>query len=87
MTTFATVAGWGFIVIAALVFFLKLMVAYSRCSGGVPLLDGIVVPPLAAAVGASLLARSASVFISVVPFALFVSVAYWIAWRLPRRHK
>ena len=87
MTRFTMVAGWTLIGFASLVFCLKLPVARSRCSGGAPLLDGVVIPPIVAVTGTWLLTGSAAAFGLVLPFALFVSVAYWIAWRLPRRSK
>jgi hypothetical protein len=87
MSALANVFAWLLLGIAALAFALKLMVARSRCSGGAPLLDGLVFPPLCVGLAMSLLKRSASGFVFALPALVVVAGAYWIAWRLPRIKK
>jgi hypothetical protein len=87
MTALPNIFGWLLLGIAAVAFALKLMVARSRCSGGAPLLDGLIFPPLCVGLAVCLLTKSLSGFVFALPTLVFVAVAYWIAWRLPRINK
>jgi hypothetical protein len=87
MSVLPNIFAWLLFGIAAIAFALKLMVARDRCSGGAPLLDGLVFPPLCVGLAMSLLKRSFSGFWLALPALAFVAAAYWIAWRFPRINK
>jgi hypothetical protein len=79
------------IALALICILLKLMVAYDHCSGGAPLIDGLIFPPIFLGLGASLFFRkfqiAASGFVvAIVAFALLIA-AYRIAWWLGSRRR
>lgn len=86
MSFLVLVFGAVLIFVALLHFVLKLLVAYSRCSGGAPLLDGVVFPPLFLGLGSALFFRHYKVGASGLVVGLVslvvVIAAYSIAWRL-----
>jgi hypothetical protein len=70
---------------------LKTMIAYDHCSGGAPLLDGYVFPPVFLGIGSAILFRKFQISVSgfVVALASFVLLfaIYQVAWRLGTRRK
>lgn len=70
-------------------FLLKVLVAYSRCSGGAPLLDGVVFPPVFLGIGSAVFFRHYGVAASGLVAGLIslavIIIAYFIAWRLGAR--
>ena len=70
-------------------FVLKVLVAYRRCSGGAPLLDGVVFPPVFLGVGSADIFRHFEVAASGLVVGLValvvVVIVYSIAWRLGAR--
>jgi hypothetical protein len=82
----------GFLVALALAHaFFKIFVAYGHCSGGAPLLDGYIFPPVFLGVGSAIFFRTFQIESSgfVVAIATFVVLfaAYEIAWRLGARRR
>jgi len=83
------VVGALLIVGGLLHFVLKVLVAFDRSSGGAPLLDGVIFPPLFLGVGSAVFFRHYGIAASglVVGLASLVVViaVYYIAWRLGAR--
>jgi hypothetical protein len=70
-------------------FILKVLVAYSRCSGGAPLLDGVIFPPLFLGMGSAVFFRhygiaASGLVVGLASLAVVITV-YYIAWRLGAR--
>ena len=70
-------------------FAMKVLVAYSRCSGGAPLFDGVVFPPVFLGVGSAVFFRhygiaASGLVVGLVSLAVMIAV-YSVAWRLGAR--
>ena len=82
----------GFMVTLALVHAVfKVRIAYNRCSGGAPLIDGYIFPPVFLGVGSAIFFRRFQIevsgfFVAIVAFVLLFA-AYQIAWRLGARRR
>ena len=70
----------------------KVMVAYSECSGGAPLLDGVIFPPIFLGVGSGVYFRhfgvaASGIVVGVISLVVMI-FTYFIAWKLGshRRH-
>jgi hypothetical protein len=80
----------GFMVTLALVHAVfKVLIAYNRCSGGAPLLDGYIFPPVFLGVGSAIFFRrfqiDASGYVVAIAAFILLFAAYQIAWRLGAR--
>ena len=69
----------------------KVLIAYNRSSGGAPLLDGYIFPPVFLGVGSAIFFRrfqieASGVVVAIVAF-VFLFAAYQIAWRLGARRR